>query len=197
MDHEPEAGLGHRLHRLIEVAVVVHTDRRRMWIRPSRVDNHVDLVGGDAPFGHRSDLVEDLGCRVVVVVDDALGGVEVEHAVEVVGGHGGRVEVGHAEDGRVSACGCLAGAGDQVFFVGVSRFPGVDVHVHTAGYGDQSGGVDHLGIGRSSPSGNEAGDGLSVDHDVERPELAFDEYVCAGDESGHGCSLRVVIPVAV
>ncbi len=197
MDHEPETGAGDGPHGLVQVTVVVDADRRRVRIGATGVDHHVDLVGGDATLGHRSNLVEDLGGGVVVVVDDALRCVQVEDGVEVLGGHRGRVEVRHPEDRGVSACGRLPSAGDEVLFVGVARLAGVDVHVHTTGDGDPATPVDGFGVRRAGPAIDEPGDALAVDDDVQRPQPPFDEYVGSGDETGHGCSLRVVTPAAV
>ncbi len=186
MHHQALAGGRHRLHGPVEIAVVVHADGGRVRIGATGVDHHVDLVGGDVSLRHGADLIDDLGGRVVVVVDEALGGVHLEHVVEVARRHCGGIEIRHSEDRRVAAGRGGARARDQVFLVGVAGLSRVDVDVDAAGYGHQSGGVDAFGVGRRQTSAHQTRDRLALDDDVEGADRTFHKDVGIGNDPSHG-----------
>jgi hypothetical protein len=127
VDHERQPGGPDRVHHPQQVAVVVHAGAGGMRVLALGVDDHEDLERADAALGHREDLGRVGRGRVVVVVDDRLGGVQLEHLVEQLRARGRRLEIGHAEDRRHTARGGRAAGRGDVLLV---REPGLArVHV--------------------------------------------------------------------
>ena len=191
VDHEHPSRFLHVLEHLQQVAVVVDARTGRMGVGAAGVHHHVHLEGRHPGLGHGLGLAVG-GHRVVVVVHDAPGRVEVEDLLEMGPGHGGGIQVGHPEDGRHPACSRGLGAGDQVFLVRIAGLPGVDVDVHHAGQHQLAGGVHHLlRLQAGSVTGGHLDDPPAGDPDV-RPLPARAGYEGSSDHRQVVC--HVVAP---
>ena len=182
VDHERQPGGRDQVHRLQQVAVVVHARARRVRVRAAGVDDHEDLVGADAALGHRHDLVRVGGRRVVVVVDDRLLGVQRQDLVEQLGARGRRLQVGHPEDRRHAAGGRGQAGGGDVLLVREARLARVHVRVDHAGQNQTIGRVDRAADVRElERRADDARDPAVLDEHVGVPAPAGQDDLAACD----------------
>ena len=165
MNHERPPCGSDRLKHPEQVTVVVNPGTTRMRIVPTRVHDHVDLVGRHTSLGHRLDLIEFAGNRVVVPVHDALGVVKVEEFFENQTGLGYRIEVGHPEDRRHPArCRGLS-AGTDVLLVDIAGLSQMDMDVDHSRQDPFTRGVNsfHAFVKRNRPGGRDSSNLLTCD----------------------------------
>jgi hypothetical protein len=152
-----------RLLRVLGDDPVERLDVLQRAAHQARVGDAVAVVGEDPHPGGRAGHRAELGQLLAGQPDgDGADRLHVDQAglaaqppdlLDDAGGVGDRRRVGHREDGRVAAEGRGARAGLDRLGVLAARFPQVGVQVDQAGQGDQTGGVDDLGV-RVGPGGD-------------------------------------------